>query len=91
MRYPALVPILAAAAALTAFAASESVSDSTLSAGTFTVQRFDREAYLQPAAVLDRQQLMAFHRGRKHFDKKWASVSSLDFEWGLGPTFIAKS
>jgi CxxC motif-containing protein (DUF1111 family) len=62
-----------------------------LSAGTFTVQRFDREAYLQPAAVLNRQELDAFQRGRVHFDKTWGSITSLDFEWGLGPTFNAKS
>ncbi|HZP89228.1 MAG TPA: di-heme oxidoredictase family protein [Burkholderiales bacterium] len=50
-----------------------------------------QDAYLQPAAGLDRQQLQAFQRGRKHFDKIWGAVTSLDFEWGLGPTFIAKS
>jgi CxxC motif-containing protein (DUF1111 family) len=61
------------------------------SAGSFTVQRFDHAAYLQPVDGLDRRALQAFHRGRKHFDKTWAAVTSLDFEWGLGPTFIAKS
>jgi CxxC motif-containing protein (DUF1111 family) len=40
---------------------------------------------------LERRETSAFHRGRKHFDKIWAAVTSLDFEWGLGPTFIAKS
>ena len=63
----------------------------SLSAGALTVARFDREAYLQPAPGLSRQQLTAFQMGRHHFDKKWASLSSLQFEWGLGPTFIAKS
>ena len=72
-------------------AAGDAVDDPTLSAGTFTVQRFDRDAYLQPVPGLERRQLQAFQRGRKHFDKTWASISSLDFEWGLGPTFIAKS
>jgi CxxC motif-containing protein (DUF1111 family) len=72
-------------------AAGGTADDSPLSAGAFTVQRFDREAYLQPVPGLDRQQQFAFHRGRRHFDKKWAALSSLDFEWGLGPTFIAKS
>ena len=61
------------------------------SAGSFTVQRFDAEAYLQPAPGLRGPELQAFNRGRKHFDKTWAAVTSLDFEWGLGPTFIAKS
>jgi CxxC motif-containing protein (DUF1111 family) len=61
------------------------------SPSAFTVQRFDHEAYLQPVAGLDRLELRAFQRGRRHFDKTWAAVTSLDFEWGLGPTFIAKS
>jgi CxxC motif-containing protein (DUF1111 family) len=62
-----------------------------LTAGTLTVARFDREAYLQPAPGLNRTQMTVFQMGRHHFDKKWASISSLQFEWGLGPTFIAKS
>jgi CxxC motif-containing protein (DUF1111 family) len=67
------------------------VGDARLSGGRLTVERFDRDAYLQPAPDLNRSQTQAFHRGRKHFDKGWASISSLQFEWGLGPTFIAKS
>jgi CxxC motif-containing protein (DUF1111 family) len=86
----AYLTVLGAAVAALAFAGSE-MEDASLSAGAFTVQRFDRDAYLQPVPGLERRQLQAFQRGRKHFDKKWASISSLDFEWGLGPTFIAKS
>ena len=82
---------LLAAASIGAIAAARSDDPATLSAGAFTVQRFDSEAYLQPAPVLDRRQLQSFKLGRHHFDKKWASITSLDFEWGLGPTFIAKS
>jgi CxxC motif-containing protein (DUF1111 family) len=82
-----------------AFAASiAAVADSlrptdpaALTGGALTVARFDREAYLQPAPGLNRTQMQAFQMGRHHFDKKWASISSLQFEWGLGPTFIAKS
>ncbi len=51
----------------------------------------DRDAYLQPLPGLDRLQLQVFQRGRKHFDKTWGAVTSLDFEWGLGPTFNATS
>jgi CxxC motif-containing protein (DUF1111 family) len=65
--------------------------DPRLSGGSLTVARFDGQAYLQPAPDLPWRQLQVFHRGRHHFDKKWASISSLQFEWGLGPTFIAKS
>ena len=67
------------------------LQESELSAGRLTVARSDRDAYLQPAPDMSLPQLQAFQRGRRHFDKQWASVSSLQFEWGLGPTFIAKS
>ena len=82
---------LAAALALTgaalgiAFGAGEGERDPWLT------MRADKDAYLQPIDALDRLQLRAFQRGRKHFDKTWGAVTSLDFEWGLGPTFIAKS
>ena len=76
--------------ALTVWAGSEDDS-SILTAGVFTVSRFDAQAYLQPVPGLPLRQLQQFERGRHHFDKKWASISSLQFEWGLGPTFIAKS
>jgi CxxC motif-containing protein (DUF1111 family) len=89
------------ALALTAIAVGASIgavaqgtspaAPASLTAGTFTVGRFDHEAYLQPAPGLSRQQLATFRMGRHHFDKKWASLSSLQFEWGLGPTFLAKS
>jgi CxxC motif-containing protein (DUF1111 family) len=78
-------------AALAVTAMGGAGEDVRLSAGRLTVDRFDRDAYLQPAPALSFQQLQAFQRGRKHFDKQWAAISSLQFEWGLGPTFIAKS
>jgi CxxC motif-containing protein (DUF1111 family) len=86
-----LFGILIAALCASAPAGDAIAPEVALSAGALTVARFDRDAYLQPAPTLSFQQQGAFRRGRKHFDKKWASVSSLDFEWGLGPTFIAKS
>ena len=83
---------IALAASLAATADSVSPTDpASLTAGALTVARFDHEAYLQPAPELNRQQMTSFRMGRHHFDKKWASLSSLQFEWGLGPTFIAKS
>jgi CxxC motif-containing protein (DUF1111 family) len=87
LRLPRLVLIIGALASLAAMGgiAAQDERDS------FTTSRQDRDAYLQPVEGLNRLQLEAFQRGRKHFDKKWASVTSLDFEWGLGPTFIAKS
>mgnify|MGYP000941598275 CR=1 FL=1 len=76
---------LSGAALGIAFAAGEGERDPWLTA------RADKDAYLQPIDGLDHLQLRAFERGRKHFDKTWGAVTSLDFEWGLGPTFIAKS
>ena len=90
-RHLIVLAVLFAGAGGVTLAAGNAADDPALSAGIFTVQRFDHDAYLQPVPGLARQQLFAFQRGRKHFDKKWASISSLDFEWGLGPTFITKS
>ena len=75
----------AGAAAAGAVAASNPVLDG------ITTRHVDRDAYVQPLPSLDRRQLQAFQRGRKHFDKTWGAVTSLDFEWGLGPTFNATS
>jgi CxxC motif-containing protein (DUF1111 family) len=95
MPRPLTVALVSASIAACAFAAQPAPENSAVSAeasaGSFTVRRFDREAYLQPVPGLDRNLLFAFNRGRRHFDKGWASISSLDFEWGLGPTFIARS
>ena len=60
-----------------------------LSAGSFTVMRFDRAAYTEPAPVLTLQQHQQFMFGRNVFQRKWAAVVSLNGDWGLGPTFIA--
>ncbi|MBI1397861.1 MAG: thiol oxidoreductase [Betaproteobacteria bacterium] len=81
----------ALAALLTLAGAADVDGDASITAGALTVARFDQDAYLQPAPHLPITVLRALQRGRKHFDKTWASVSSLQFEWGLGPTFNAKS
>lgn len=81
----ATVLAMASTALGIAFGAAETERDPWLTT------RVDKDAYLQPIDGLDRLQLRAFERGRKHFDKTWGAVTSLDFEWGLGPTFIAKS
>jgi CxxC motif-containing protein (DUF1111 family) len=86
-----LAALALSGAALGLTAVGAAVEDARQAGGRLTVERFDRDAYLQPAPDLNLRQLQSFHRGRKHFDKGWASISSLQFEWGLGPTFIAKS
>lgn len=60
-----------------------------LSAGAFTVMRFDQSAYMEPAPVLSLSQHQQFMFGRNVFQRKWAAVVSLNGDWGLGPTFIA--
>ena len=62
--------------------------DPTLSAGRFTINRFDKQAFSEPAAVLDAKQRQLFMAGRSVFHRQWASVNSLNGDWGLGPTFI---
>jgi len=88
--------LLASAAALCAIAASVAAtdqpgetSDPALSAGAFTIRRFDQSAYSEPAPVLDGKQLQKFMLGRLHFNVRWVVISSLEGDWGLGPTFIA--
>ncbi|UCH46472.1 MAG: hypothetical protein JSU95_10075 [Betaproteobacteria bacterium] len=57
-------------------------------AGSFTIERADRDAYLQPAPVLDYYQRQTFFAGRGHFSRRW-EVFAANGEWGLGPAFIA--
>lgn len=82
----ALLPL----AVLTASAADRRVlQDIDLSAGVFTIDRADAQAYSEPAAVLDARQRQSFFVGRNVFHRQWASIVSLNGDWGLGPTFIA--
>ena len=68
---------------------ADTLVDPSLSAGSFTIQRFDRQAYSEPAAVLTHKQRETFMVGRSVFNRQWATVNSLNGDWGLGPTFIA--
>ncbi len=76
------------AGALT-FCAVAALPGAEHSAGDFTVTRVDDGAYSQPAAILDRKQRQFFMVGRNLFHRQWASIVSLNGDWGLGPTFIA--
>ena len=82
----ALIP-LAAAGALSA-AIVEGIDDEALSAGTFTIARFDADSFAEPAPVLTYRQQQKFLRGRHHFNQNWVQFPSLGGDWGLGPTFI---
>jgi len=64
-------------------------ADASLSAGSFTVQRYDQAAFSEAATVLNAKQRQAFMYGRNVFHRKWAAVVSLNGDWGLGPTFNA--
>ena len=88
LRPSLLLPVLLLAAG--GFAVGEEgIDDATLSAGSFTIRRFDRQAFSEPAGVLDARQRQLFMAGRSVFRRQWASVNSLNGDWGLGPTFIA--
>jgi CxxC motif-containing protein (DUF1111 family) len=67
----------------------EAAEDPALSAGSFTIRRFDRQAFSEPAAVLNAKQRQIFMVGRNLFHRQWAAVTSLNGDWGLGPTFVA--
>ena len=67
----------------------DQTDEAALSAGTFTVERFDKTAYSEPAPVLNIKQRRFFMVGRNIFHRQWASINSLNGDWGLGPTFIA--
>ena len=78
-----------AALALAALADGNAQTDAALSAGAFTINRFDHTAFTEPAPVLTPKQRQAFMVGRNVFNRKWAAVVSLNGDWGLGPTFNA--
>ena len=83
-----LLPLLLLAAGALAIGA-DAVEDPTLSAGSFTIRRFDDQAFSEPASVLTAKQRQLFMAGRSVFKRQWASVNSLNGDWGLGPTFVA--
>lgn len=80
--------LLFSAAVLVAVAA-EVLEESALSAGSFTIARFDETAFAEPAPVLNYSQNQRFMRGRFHFNQRWVVAPSIQGDWGLGPTFIA--
>ncbi|HEX4985542.1 MAG TPA: di-heme oxidoredictase family protein [Burkholderiales bacterium] len=69
--------------------AGNALEDPDLSAGTFTIRRFDAQAFSEPAPVLTVKQRQVFMAGRSVFNRQWATVNSLNGDWGLGPTFVA--
>jgi len=83
-----LVGILAVLTGV-AVAAPDKLDEPSLSAGTFTLGLTDINAYSEPAPVLTRKQREQFLAGRSVFRRQWASIVSLNGDWGLGPTFVS--
>lgn len=81
--------IVAASASLLMPALAAGLDGVSLSAGSFTVAITDQRAYSEPAPVLSLAQWRQFMAGRSVFQRQWASIVSLDGDWGLGPTFVA--
>ncbi len=81
--------IAAASTGLLLPALAVELTASSLSAGSFTVAITDQRAYSEPAPVLSPTQWRQFMAGRNVFQRQWASIVSLDGDWGLGPTFVA--
>ncbi len=88
LRPSLLLPVLLLAAGGVAVG-QDGVDEATLSAGSFTIKRFDRQAFSEPAPVLTHKQRHIFMVGRNVFNRQWAAITSLNGDWGLGPTFIA--
>jgi CxxC motif-containing protein (DUF1111 family) len=88
LRPSVLLPVLLLAAGGLAVG-QDTAQDAERSAGSFTIWRFDAQAYSEPASVLSAKQRQMFMAGRSVFKRQWASVNSLNGDWGLGPTFVA--
>ena len=88
LRLSVLLAVLLLAAGALAIG-QDGVDDATLSAGSFTIKRFDRQAFSEPSPVLTHKQRHIFMVGRSVFNRQWAAVTSLNGDWGLGPTFVA--
>ena len=88
LRPSVLLPVLLLAACALAIG-QDALEDPTLSAGSFTSKRFDRQAFSEPSPALMHKQRHIFMVGRSVFNRQWAAVTSLNGDWGLGPTFIA--
>ncbi len=88
-RTPIRSTALAVSLSLAALVFAEDQPDPTLSAGDFTLNRADAQAFAEPAPVLTYKQQQTFMRGRQHFNQKWVIFPSMGGDWGLGPTFIA--
>lgn len=89
--HPLVRALLAAGIAALALAAPAEADGPApkLSAGSFTIDRADQSAYIEPAPALSAKQRQMFMFGRNVFHRKWAAVVSLNGDWGLGPTFNA--
>ncbi len=83
-----LLPALLLATAPAALG-DQAADVAALSAGSFTLHRFDAQAFSEPAPVLNARQRQTFMVGRSVFNRQWAAVVSLNGDWGLGPTFVA--
>jgi CxxC motif-containing protein (DUF1111 family) len=76
------------ASALSLICAADNGVDA-LSAGSFTVQRADADAYLQPGTALSERQRETFARGQATFNRRWVVPGLSTGDWGVGPTFVA--
>lgn len=69
-------------------AIASEVLDPVPSAGDFTVNCTDGDAYFHPVPVLTYRQRKLFPAGRGHFSCRWV-VFAANGDWGMGPTSTA--
>jgi len=79
--------VAACAAAPLAIGSADTLDSAALSAGSFTTPAADSNAFSIPVAMLDREQVEAFAKGKEQFNEAWVVAPQGGGVWGLGPTF----
>ncbi len=74
-------------AALLAAGNAELLAPAALSAGSFTTAESGASAFSIPVAMLDKEQMEQYLKGREQFNEAWVVAPEPDGVWGLGPTF----
>ncbi len=82
-KYISLAAIVSASVAI---GDSTTLDPAALTAGTFTTTEAGPGAFELPVAMLDKEQMAIFAKGKEQFHEQWV-VAPENGVWGLGPTF----
>jgi len=89
---PISVTLLAASASLACIAmmasgSADLIEPAALSAGSFTTSEAGTDAFSMPVAMLNKEQVEQFAKGKEQFNEAWVVAPDPGGVWGLGPTF----